>query len=86
MVDAVLAGKPVVILSPLAKIGARVHGLAPATTVRLMGLAQRLLPRPPATGPTGNVPGHEADARLGSRLLGTLTTLGNRAAQRNNET
>lgn len=86
MVEAVLAGKPVVILSPLAKIGARVHGLAPATTVRVMGLAQRFLPRAPASGPTGNIPGHEADARLGSRLLGTLTALGNRAAHRNNET
>ena len=86
MVDAVLAGKPVVMLSPLAKIGARVHGLAPATTVRLMGLAQRFLPRAPTSGPTPNIAGSEADERLGSRVLGTLTKLGQRAAQRNNET
>jgi short-subunit dehydrogenase len=88
MVDAVLAGKPTIILSPLAKIGARVHGLAPATTVRLMGLASRLLPAPPAGDPTaaGTVPGHVADRRADSALLDKLITLGQKSAQRFNET
>lgn len=85
MVDAVLAGKPTVILSPLAKIGARVHGLAPATTVRAMGVAARFLPRAPRQGSAGFIPGAEADQRLDSRLLGTLTRLGQAAAHRFNE-
>ena len=94
MVHAVLAGKPTVILSPLAKVGARVHGLAPATTVRLMGLAARLLPSPPAvdtdrTDPgTGSatIPGHVADRRADSAVLDKLISLGQRSAQRFNET
>jgi NAD(P)-dependent dehydrogenase (short-subunit alcohol dehydrogenase family) len=86
MVRAVLAGKPTVVLTPLAKIGARVHGLAPATTVRLMGIAQRLLPAPPADGATGAQPGHVVDQRLDSKLFGTLTKLGQIAARRFNET
>ena len=87
MVDAVLAGKPTVILSPLAKIGARVHGLAPATTVRLMSVASRLLPSAPVTGdPTATVPGSVADRRADSPLLERLIILGQRAAKRFNET
>jgi short-subunit dehydrogenase len=90
MVDAVLLGKPTVILSPLAKFGARFNGLAPSTTARLMGVAQRLLPGAPGAGPgttaTGNVPGSVADRRLDSRLLGTLTKLGQKAARAFNET
>lgn len=87
MVDAVLAGKPTVILTPLAKIGARVHALAPATTVRVMGLATRLLPQAPGTpGQAQNVPGYVADRRADSPLLERLITLGQRAAQRFNET
>jgi len=86
MVDAVLAGKPTVILSPLAKIGARVHGIAPATTVRLLGLASRLLPKPPAGGATDTVPGHVADRRASSPVLEKLITLGQKSAQRFNET
>ena len=87
MVDAVLDGKPTVILTPMAKIGARVHALAPSTTVRLMGLANRLLPKAPGTaGQSENVPGHVADRRADSPLLERLITLGQKAAQRNNET
>lgn len=85
MVRAVLAGKPTVILSPLAKLGARVHGLAPATTVRALGLAGRFLPRPPAA-PTDTQPGHVVDRKLDSRLFDTLITLGRKAARRFNET
>jgi len=93
MVHAVLAGKPTVILSPLAKVGARVHGLAPATTVRLMGLAARLLPSPPAVDTDGvdsagsaTIPGHVADRRADSAVLDKLISLGQRSAQRFNET
>lgn len=86
MVKAVLAGKPTVILTPLAKIGARVHGLAPATTVRMMKVAARLLPGPESGGSSGTVPGHTIDRRLDSRVFETLITLGQRAARRFNET
>ncbi|HEX8509805.1 MAG TPA: SDR family oxidoreductase [Propionibacteriaceae bacterium] len=86
MVTAVLAGKPTVILTPLAKIGARVHGLAPATTVRFMKLASRLLPSPPTGSETGTVPGHVVDRRLDSRVFDTLIALGQKAARRFNET
>jgi short-subunit dehydrogenase len=86
MVRAVLAGKPTVILSPLAKIGARVHGLAPATTVRAMGLAKRFLPNPPPGGATETLPGHVVDRRLDSRLFDSLISLGQKAARRLNET
>ncbi len=54
IVDVVLAGHRLVTLTPLAAIGSRVHGLAPATTVRALGLASRLLPSEP--GPSSRAP------------------------------
>ena len=62
----------------------RAHGLAPATTVRALTLANRLLPE---TGPAPdhNVSGTGAAHRLRSRTMGLLTALGDRAARRNNE-
>jgi NAD(P)-dependent dehydrogenase (short-subunit alcohol dehydrogenase family) len=86
MVEGVLDGRPLVVLTPLAKVGMRVHGLMPATTVRVLGLANRLLPKAPATqDPSRTIPGHEADAQLSSPLVGALTTLGRRAARRFNQ-
>jgi short-subunit dehydrogenase len=86
MVDAVLAGKPTIILTPLAKIGARVHGVAPAATVRLMSVAARLLPKAPAgQAATGELEGRVAERQLNSRSLAVLTWLGKRAAHRFNE-
>ncbi|MCE1177979.1 MAG: SDR family oxidoreductase [Micrococcales bacterium] len=85
IVDAVLAGKPMVVLTPLAWAGIRVRGLMPGTTTRVMGLANRLLPSAPA-GDTGEtVDGKTAERRLDSRVVRALTTLGTRAARRNNE-
>ena len=46
MVDGVLAGKPYVILTPAAKLGARVHGVMPGVTTRVMGLVGRRCPGP----------------------------------------
>ena len=90
IVDGVLAGKPVVELTPLAIIGRRVHGLAPALTVRAMGLAARVLPDGPRRDPrsleTPSTSGRTARGRVGSRLLDLVTTLGDRAAARHNET
>lgn len=45
IVSGVLAGAPHVVLTPVAKVGLRVHGVAPSTTVRLLGLISRILPK-----------------------------------------
>jgi len=62
----------------------RAHGLAPATTVRALTVANRLLPQPGAA-PEHNTTGTGAARSLGNRAVGLLTTLGDRAARRNNE-
>jgi NAD(P)-dependent dehydrogenase (short-subunit alcohol dehydrogenase family) len=84
IVDAVLAGKPMIMLTPLTWVGARVRGLLPATTTRVMGLANRALPKAPDGGGE-TVEGREAARRLDSRFVRALTTLGRKAAERNNE-
>lgn len=89
MVDGVLAGRPMVTLTPLAAVGSRVHGLMPATTIRVMGLTTRLLPATPASGDTTTpVRGSAAADRLGSAasaVVDRLTVLGSRAAARLNQ-
>jgi len=78
LVRATLRGSPEVVLTPAAKIGVRLHGLAPATTLRLLAAANRLLPADETARPVQ--PGH-AIARPG-RWFDTLTGLTRRAAQR----
>lgn len=88
IVDAVLAGKPWLSLTPLAWCAERAHGLAPATTIRLTGLISRLLPSSPASGEertTDLAPGGRLRGRVMSGGLRILTALGDRAARRNNE-
>ena len=86
MVDAVLAGKPMVMLSPLTHIGVRVHGLLPGTTTLLMGLANRMLPGlGEGSGRSARIEGREAERRLDSTVVTTLTTWGRKAAHRFNE-
>ncbi|WP_109472842.1 SDR family NAD(P)-dependent oxidoreductase [Ornithinimicrobium cavernae] len=89
IVDGVLSGRPHVVLTPMAKVGTRVHGLAPSSTVRLLGVMNRLLPDPAADRDA-----HRArtgrDARrdlspLASRTVAVLTALGSRAARRLNQ-
>ncbi|RZU53868.1 short-subunit dehydrogenase [Krasilnikovia cinnamomea] len=81
IVDAGLAGRAELVLTPAAKLGTRVHGLFPATTVRVLGWVNRLLPAAP--GPAGPaVAGSVAAARLDSGLLEAATTMGRSAAQR----
>jgi short-subunit dehydrogenase len=87
IVVAVLEGKPMVILTPLAKVAARVAGVAPATTIRLMSVMGRLLPAAPADS-SETTEGREAQQRLGDRgqlWMRRLTVLGERAARRFNE-
>ncbi len=93
IVDGVLNRRANVILTPLAKIGMRFHGVAPTTTVALMSVAARLLPGPPTqtpdgTGATPTLEGWQAKQRLSPparAVVRWLTTLGERAADRNNE-
>lgn len=86
IVSGVLAGAPMVVLTPMAWLAIRVRGLAPGTVTRLMGVANRLLPEaPPRAEESPTVEGREADRRLGSRFVRLLTTLGSRAAARGNE-
>jgi NAD(P)-dependent dehydrogenase (short-subunit alcohol dehydrogenase family) len=91
IVSGVLAGHPTVELTPLTIVGRRVHGLAPATTIRAMGLVSRLLPGPggrtpePMSTAAPAVEGREARSRLSSRVVDGLSVLGDRAARRNNE-
>jgi short-subunit dehydrogenase len=84
IVRGILRGRSIVILTPLAKVGARVQGVAPATTAAAMGVVARLLPSGPGR-PTATVEGRAALRRLSSTLVERLTVWGNRAAARNNE-
>ncbi len=85
IVDGVLARRPVVTLTPLAFVAGRFRGLAPATTIRMLGVVNRLLPSAPAGGASELVEGKEADRRLDSALVRRLVTLGTRAARRTNQ-
>ncbi|KYH44437.1 SDR family oxidoreductase [Branchiibius sp. NY16-3462-2] len=88
IVAGVLAGRPNVVLTPLTWLGIRVRGLAPGLTTRVMGLVVRTLPAAPGDQPTGTVKGDTARKELGPRALrvvGALTTLGDRAARRTNQ-
>jgi NAD(P)-dependent dehydrogenase (short-subunit alcohol dehydrogenase family) len=78
LVGAALKGKPEVAPTPLAKIGMRVHGLAPSTTIRLVGLVNRLLPTDETPRPMR--PGHAVATP--SAWFDKLTALTRRAAQR----
>lgn len=88
IVDGVLAGRANVVLTPLAKLGMRIHGVAPSTTAVVMGLAARLLPSAPTTGSDETIEGWQAEERLppvAAAVVRRLTTWGARAADRNNE-
>ncbi|MDO4920201.1 SDR family oxidoreductase [Kocuria sp.] len=84
IVDGVLAGRPVVLLGWLPTVAQRVRGLAPGLTVRALGMVNRVLPSA-SPQQTGQVPGRTVRQRLNSRVVDTLTTLGDRAARRTNE-
>ena len=75
MVDGVLAGKPLVTVTPLAWMAYRVRGLMPGTTTRVMGIANRFLPR--ATGNAVPVKGSQLS---GPPVVQRLTHWGRRAA------
>lgn len=87
MVQAVLAGRGMVVLTPLAKVGIPVHGVAPNATAALLGWVGRLLPGPD-TGDRATIEGVQARRRMRPgrrRVHDWLTRRGRRAASRNNE-
>lgn len=97
IVTALVRGRRQVTLTPAAKLAMRAHGVAPATTVFLSGLANRLLPRagseagPAERGdrPLGAyAPDDDAGAaspRAVRQVLDWLNARGERAARTTNE-
>lgn len=87
IVDGVLAGRPFITFTPLAQVGARMHGVAPGLTRRALGVVARMLPDAPAETTAiragcrveGDLP------RRRRRVLDRLTTLGRAAATGNLE-
>jgi short-subunit dehydrogenase len=78
LVGATLKGRPEIATTPLAKIGMRVHGVAPSTTIRLVGLVNRLLPTDETPRPMR--PGHAVEKP--AKWFDALTGLTRRAARR----
>ncbi len=91
VVAAALAGKPEVILTPAAQLGARGAGLFPGLTARVLHLAARGLPSAPGDQGTGGTaagdiaPGRKLRPALPGSLFGRLTALGRNAAGRLNQ-
>lgn len=87
VVGGLLAGRPFVTFTPLAQVGARVHGVAPGLTRRVLGAVSQLLPATPEEN-AGLEPGHRVEGELSAKrraALQRITTLGRRAADRNLE-
>jgi hypothetical protein len=61
------------------------HGLFPAATTRLLGLANRVVLPSPDGRETGRARGEEIDRRLHSSLLDTVTACGLSTARRFHE-
>ncbi len=81
VVEAMQRGRTEIVLTVPAKIAVRVQGAMPATTTRLLRVANRLLPdteHPDARAERGMA----IDARVGSGLLPRLTALTRSAARR----
>jgi NAD(P)-dependent dehydrogenase (short-subunit alcohol dehydrogenase family) len=81
IVAACVRGKAEVILSPQARAAAVFHGLFPGRMADLLSVVNRLLPGPGGIG-TAAARGHESHSALSPSWL---TTLGDDAAERNNE-
>jgi short-subunit dehydrogenase len=77
----VVRGKTMIIFTPLARIGARLYGVAPDLFTRLLGFAGRFLPRPGAEEKRG----HQASSRVRSKLFDRLTELSDRAVRQTNQ-
>ncbi len=84
IVQAAIRGDSEKVLSVPADLLARVHGLLPGLTASLMAAVNRLLPSA-AVNVSGEQTGHEARARLNSRLLDAVNYAGQKAAEDLNE-
>ncbi len=82
--------RPLLTLSAPARLGAFAHGVAPGAVIRLLRLANRMLPSAPAGGGSAaeearDTRGAHAASAAGSRLLRGVTSLGDAAARRLNQ-
>jgi short-subunit dehydrogenase len=83
ILDAGRRGEPVAVLGWSAQLLSALHGVAPSTTVRLMGVVNRFLP---AAAPDGEANPVKRGAEVESpATTNVLTTLSERAAARLNE-
>jgi NAD(P)-dependent dehydrogenase (short-subunit alcohol dehydrogenase family) len=81
IVAAARQGRVEVTLTLPAKVGVRVHGALPATTIRLLRMVNRLLPAADGADPMAER-GAVVDPRVPSRLFAAATVLSRRAALR----
>jgi NAD(P)-dependent dehydrogenase (short-subunit alcohol dehydrogenase family) len=81
VVEACRRGAAEVVVGAPYKLAARVQGLAPGLTARVLGVVNRLLPEPGGIG-TRRARGAESQSAVSPSWV---TTLGDRAAVRNNE-
>jgi NAD(P)-dependent dehydrogenase (short-subunit alcohol dehydrogenase family) len=81
IVRACWLGKRQLSISPVAKVGTRMHSLFPEISIGLLGLVSRFLPKPGGIGPV-QVRGHQSQSAWSPSHL---TWLNEQAAQRNNE-
>ncbi|MFN2590112.1 MAG: SDR family NAD(P)-dependent oxidoreductase [Actinomycetota bacterium] len=81
IVRAARRGKPELILTPQAKVVARLAPLFPGLTARTLSLMNRLLPQSPPVGGPGRL-GWDSQSRV---TASPLTALGERAARRFNQ-
>lgn len=81
IVAAARRGRPELVLTVPAKVAVRVHGLFPGTTVRALGMVNRLLPRASTDDPTARR-GAVVDAGRRSGVFRATTALTRRAAGR----
>jgi NAD(P)-dependent dehydrogenase (short-subunit alcohol dehydrogenase family) len=81
IVGAMRRGRSELILTVPAKFAVRVHGLMPATTTRVLGIVNRLLPQGDGSGDTA-VRGSTADTLVESDAFKRATALTRRAADR----
>ncbi|GAB3712181.1 SDR family NAD(P)-dependent oxidoreductase [Mariniluteicoccus flavus] len=82
IVEATLAGKAFVPITPLTRVVAAAQGLMPGVLPTVLGVAGRLLPSGTSSE---TIEGREARTRLNSGIVDRLTTLGDRMARRTNE-
>jgi NAD(P)-dependent dehydrogenase (short-subunit alcohol dehydrogenase family) len=80
IMDACERGRADLVLSVPAKVAAIMHGLMPGTVEDLLGLANRLLPRPGGIGRQART-----GTRSASKVSRSWTKLNDEAAEQNNE-